>query len=223
MRDYAKRTSRPIKQNNSDGKGILVFLILCTVLFVGYVIYHFAHQKSLPAKKKLPISTHTSAPLKVKTKPISLKHEVIKKPVKIAKKEIKHTKEIVKKPIALNPADIQPTYDFYKLLPAMTVTIPKKDKPLPTHTSHAVSAKTTASHSGNYVLQMASVQTSQQATQIATTLKTAGYLAFVQSYQAPDHSTWYRVMIGPFNTLKTAEAQQNKLYAHQMDALLLKI
>ena len=103
----------------------------------------------------------------------------------------------------------------------MTVTIPTEDESEQTTPAPLKTANNTLPLTA-YVLQLASLQTAEDANQVGNTLKSAGYTTFIQHYQAPDHTTWYRVMVGPFKTIKEAEAEQKKLYAHQMEALLLK-
>ncbi len=107
MRDYAKKSHHANKPSESDGTWILAVLIVCTILFVGYVTYHFSNEKKLRA------TLHPAA------KPVAhlQAHAHLTKPEK------------EKKIAAINPADAQPKYDFYRILPATTVTIPKKDLP----------------------------------------------------------------------------------------------
>ena len=142
MRDYAKRRAPKKTQPPSDGAGIVLFLVLCSILFVAYVAYHFLHGKAPSVKKKI---TTTAAITKHDNKKRWIEHKIIKpierdareKRIEKEKEIIQaekfekkiHTKKQIKKAIALNPADIQPKYDFYKLLPAMKVTIPEEDQP----------------------------------------------------------------------------------------------
>lgn len=119
MKDYAKKSHRAQSFSNSNGKGLLIFLISCTVLFASYVAYHFTHQHTplLTTVKKTVVKsviTHQ------KRKPVS--HQ---KPIISAQKK----KKIKEKTVALNPSDIQPKYDFYQLLPKLTVKIPPQQSP----------------------------------------------------------------------------------------------
>ncbi|OGT44909.1 MAG: hypothetical protein A3E82_03075 [Gammaproteobacteria bacterium RIFCSPHIGHO2_12_FULL_38_11] len=116
MRDYAKKSYRPVQNNNnSSGQWLLILLLFGAIGFVSTLAYHFTHE-TITIKKEEQI-----APIPPQVKPIDKPKSKIKnKPAKIAKK-IPVKKEKV---IALNPADEQPKYDFYQLLPKMTVTIP---------------------------------------------------------------------------------------------------
>ena len=152
MRDYAKK-SRPAKrQPQSDGTWILAALTVCAVLFAGYVVYHFTHEKLSVVKEKI------TTPVKIPPHKI-IRPTLHKKPEKqvkkvtkeVAVKKAKAVKKIKEVKVAtLNPADIQPKYDFYKLLPAMTVSIPEQNTTLQTKIVPA--AKTTASSSQMDVL-----------------------------------------------------------------------
>ncbi|HLB55810.1 MAG TPA: hypothetical protein VJK30_00565 [Coxiellaceae bacterium] len=126
MRDYAKKSQRKKVRQESDGAWILVVLILCSVLFACYVTYHFTHETFFTMKDK--ITAH------VKTVAHHAKVVEHKKPEKYAeKRDIKKTipeKVAVKKEktVAINPVTTQPKYDFYRILPAMRVTIPEPSK-----------------------------------------------------------------------------------------------
>lgn len=208
MRDYAKKTSRPVKKkNNVNSSWILTLLITGAVFFVGYASYHVIHKKLLVKKEALSIRLASTTPIKTTA---SHPNQTIKKTA--AKTEV------------TDPISNEPKYDFYKILPAMTVTIPTQDEPnkqMPSTTFATTANK--AETSGSYVLQIASLHTSTDADQVSNALRASGYVTFIQRYQASDHTTWYRVMVGPFNTIKEAEAEQSKLYAHQTEALLLKV
>lgn len=218
MRDYAKRNSPVVIQKKpSDGSEILIFLAVCTVLFIGYVIYHFTHHSASTSKPKLTHATAIAAPKKIIKKPVAIKISHPKNVAHHHNKKIAAKKSKPHDTIALNPADIQPKYDFYTLLPETTVKVPTVSTPSLTP---ATAIASTPQH--HYVLQMGSMQNKKIAQRASSGFKAAGYPSFVKSYQAPDHTTWYHVMIGPFKQLKTAQAEQNKLYAHHMSAMLIQ-
>lgn len=128
MRDYAKQNSHSKQPSESDGTGILVFLVICTLLFAGYVTYHFTHNSAL---------TKNANPAFVKTSPHDkaikkrTEHEIASnKIIEPKNPKTNVTKKPVQKIASINPADSQPTYDFYKMLPEMTVPIPKNDEPM---------------------------------------------------------------------------------------------
>ncbi|MCX7121555.1 MAG: hypothetical protein NTZ67_07285 [Gammaproteobacteria bacterium] len=129
MRDYAKKSYRPVQENNhSNSPWILILLVISAIGFISTLTYHFIDQKS-SAKKEVaeaiaPIPSKTTS---VEKSTAKIKHKQKKTTKKIAlKKEnvIKAKKEAV---VILNPADEEPKYDFYKLLPETTVKIPPQD------------------------------------------------------------------------------------------------
>ena len=128
MKDYAKKSSQPKTQSESNGVGIMAIMVLSTVLFVGYSAYHFLHLHG-DIKKNISTSAHTLTHhikkhlvLHAKAKPIE-KKEMPSEKAK-PKSVLKKTPEKEKALTASNPVDIQPRYDFYRLLPAMKVNIP---------------------------------------------------------------------------------------------------
>lgn len=212
MKDYAKRPARPVKQATSDNNWQNTALLLLSIFFAIFACIHFIQKHVVP-----------------KLKLASTKTQVVAAPILEKKPAVTHTKTAEKKSAAIAKktggtpttpvvADNQPKFDFYKLLPQMTVNISTDDDTTtpPTINNKSITKKTAPS----YVLQVAALQKDADATQVQNTLKAAGYTTFTQPYQAPDHTTWYRVLVGPFNNLKTAQAEQDKLDAHQTEALL---
>lgn len=117
MRDYAKHTHRPVrKKNNANGTWILVLLALFTMCFIAYVVFHFAHEKQIKITKEPAMASPLPAqPEKIKTSSTTIPA--------LKKTDKKATKPVTKK--ILNTVSGEPNYDFYKLLPETTVTVPK--------------------------------------------------------------------------------------------------
>lgn len=211
MKDYAKRPTRPVRRATSDGNWQNTALLFLAIFFAVFACVHFIQKHIVPKLKSASMSTH------VAVAPIIAPE---KKPVMTHTKttEKKPEKKINDSPTTPIISNNQPKFDFYKLLPQMTVNISTDDD---TATSPIINNKHATKKSvPTYVLQVAALQKDSDAIQVQNTLKAAGYAAFTQPYQAPDHTTWYRVLVGPFNNLKTAQAEQDKLDAHQTEALL---
>jgi len=186
VRDYAKKTPEHYTKRSSRKRWWMIGLLAVVILIlaIGYHRFHFA----ILHKPQVP-------------KPVV---ESQKKPaIKTSKKQIQK---------AQNTAG-QLRYDFYKLLPAMTVTIP----------SHHQVAPGLHESKSYYVLQVASLQTPGDAKQLKVELTQEGYTTFVQRYQAQDQTVWYRVIVGPFGTQEHAEQQQEDLYKHKIEALLIEV
>lgn len=105
-------------------------------------------------------------------------------------------------------------YDFYRLLPAMKVPVSDQQvKKLQKHSR--------LKH--YFVLQLAMLERVDAAKQVEHVLKAEGYKTFVQPYHGKNHSTWYRVSVGPFATRRIAQVQQKRLHKHQIEALLSEV
>lgn len=204
MQDYAKRTvAKPRRQPSHTRTNNL--LLLLAILFASFACLHFIQQHLVPKLKQMPPSSAITP---------------IKKTLSIPKTRTVQYKNPVKKTKIDSPsvsATDQPKFDFYQLLPKITVNV-SSDADTNGTAVNFQSASKKSSHA--YVLQIASLKKNTDAMQIQHVLKAAGYHAFTQSYQAPDHTTWYRVLVGPFDHLKIAQAMQAKLDAHQTEALL---
>lgn len=212
MKDYAKRSTRPVRQTASDSNWQNTALLLLAIFFAIFACVHFIQKHVVPKLKSPNMVTETAVVTAPEKKPIVSHTKTVEK------KPEKKVKKIAAAPTTPVVADNQPKFDFYKLLPQMTVNISTDDDAT---TSPVINNKLVAKKSTPiYVLQVAALQKDSDATQVQNTLKAAGYTAFTQPYQAPDHTTWYRVLVGPFNDLKTAQAEQDKLDAHQTEALL---
>ncbi len=193
MRDYAKR--RPPAQNNK----VLLFLALL-IFFLALVAYIYPHIKLMRAHAE----TH-----------LMHKADLIK-PVIIPTVTPK-TKAVKAKPIIqVKKTGDDMQYDFYKLLPAMTVTVPSADDQ-----AKSQGLPTPAAASA-FILQVAAVQNQNDAKTLQTQLSQAGYKVFVQPYLV-NNATWYRVNVGPFASLSNAQAQQLKLDGQNVEAMLLKV
>ena len=63
-----------------------------------------------------------------------------------------------------------------------------------------------AGHDGDLTLQVASYRTEEEADIFAEALRARGHAAFVMQAEIPDRGTYYRVRIGPFDTMGEAES-----------------
>lgn len=118
------------------------------------------------------------------------------------------------KPIDTGPK--KPTFDFYTMLPNSTsdaveaapaepTTKPALPKPLPTVEKQ-------------YLLQVASLSQAEDADRIKAQLTLSGFHAQVRPVTI-DQKTWYRVYLGPFDSLRTAKQTQADIksnYAHSI-------
>lgn len=202
VKDYAKRPIKSAASRAEHHAGLKNLLLLLAIIFASFALLHFMQKHIAPKIKEVALQKLQTAPTQAPKKITVSKKTEHKKNIKQTQTEAAST--------------YQPKFDFYKLLAKMTVTIPVDEA-----ATTAISAKPSEKKSAPiYVLQIASLQKNSDAAQIQNVLKAAGYPTFIQPYQAPDHTAWYRVLVGPFHDLKTAQAQQEKLDANQTEALL---
>jgi cell division septation protein DedD len=223
VKDYAKRSTKPVRHKSADGTWFNNLMLMLAILFAGFACVHLMQEYLLPKfksvlaahQKNAPGNTLSSSPVNASAEKITPNH------VNTNTKKVTNS-DSTKKTSTQPPAtDNQPKFDFYKLLPQMTVNVPVDDDTTnPALLNTKSIPKTTLS---TYVLQIASLQNKADAAQIQNTLKSRGYSAFLQPYQSSDHTNWYRILIGPFHDLKTAQATQDKLDAQQTEALLTTV
>lgn len=145
MRDYAKRPKKlqgqAKKSAQSNDTCLLLLFIFFSAFFLIYTLYHFVHTKFFAGQK--PVATviastqHTASVVVKHNSPVDtiirkfkqIRHGIVLK--KIDQSDATktattaHMKKIVtKKTVLISPANNQPKYDFYQLLPKMTVVIP---------------------------------------------------------------------------------------------------
>jgi hypothetical protein len=88
---------------------------MIAVFFAGYACFHFIHQHLWAKKEAVAIALATPTNTPPHMQKITKKVDTIK--MTAAKKEISDS------------VSNEPKYDFYKLLPAMTVSIPVQNDP----------------------------------------------------------------------------------------------
>lgn len=144
------------------------------------------------------------------------KNQPLKKPVKkilhksaLAAKKVR--KEVQKK---LNQPEVK--FEFYDLLPKEKVTIPGNNTP-----KEPIENQQPIDHS-HYLLQVASLKKFSDADTMKAHLIMQGFAAQVKKFVIKDN-TWFRVQIGPFNSMDAALDAQNKLRKDNQDAIIRKI
>lgn len=246
MKDYAKKTPQSNQPKNPDyGIWVSLALIIFAVSFVAYATYHAMHRKASVEKEKHPALIATPSESEKSTQQESRQQIEKKIPVQIIKKTEAKAKPAKSSTTPHSAAKTdEPKFDFYTLLPEMTVEVPADDETTddaaatPVATPESIKTekqtgntqsipeiknKKTALDSGDiYVLQVASLHSASDAAHIESLLREIGYNTFIQHYETTSHETGYRIMVGPFHSIQEADAAQSKLYAHQMEAILLK-
>jgi len=140
--------------------------------------------------------------------------------IKIPLKRITVNAHIVPKKIQkkLNSKPVQPEvkFEFYNLLPKERVVVPGKPS------QAAVVKTTTVEPPIHYMLQVASLKHLADANTLSGQLSTDGFATQVNKIIIKNN-VWYRVQVGPFNSLDDALDAQSKLRKRNDDAIIKKI
>ncbi len=116
--------------------------------------------------------------------------------------------EDVSKTVEKKKAD----YDFYTVLPEMEVVIPKEE--LQQH-------EVRDDQSYQFILQVASFKSQQDAEQLKAQIAFSGQIAYIQSIEV-NGTQWHRVRVGPFDSGREADKQKRALEKGGHRALILK-
>ena len=104
-----------------------------------------------------------------------------------------------------------PKFDFYTILPEKNVEIQKQE----TQNKEPEVKK-------SYILQVASVKQNQDAERLKAQLTLLGFTVYVTDPKAT-HSSWYRVNVGPFESLTDAHKHQKRLRSNKLNSLLVTL
>ncbi len=103
-----------------------------------------------------------------------------------------------------------PQFDFYTILPEKT----GEDKSAP-------KKSTAKAEPQKYLLQVASVKSSDDADRLKAQLSLLGFSVSIS--QPIAGSAWYRVNVGPFKSQAEAEKQQKRLRANDLKSTLISV
>lgn len=130
-----------------------------------------------------------------------------KKGLQQGKKQIQESDKKAPKPVA------KPNYDFYQLLENQTVEVPKVDAYVSTPKDESISYQ--------YLLQVASFRSQEDADALRASLLLEGMPAYTKGTEV-NNKSWYRVYVGPFDNRSKMNQAQDKLVARSLSPLELK-
>lgn len=131
-----------------------------------------------------------------------------------------------------------PKFDFYAVLPQKEVVLPNEDdikpesspsttKTTPKKTAGSASPKASSStdddNGATYLLQVGSFRDKHRADRQRAEFTLYGYSVRVQPGALSNGETWYRVMLGPFDSKARLRIAQRKLKSRKVDALAIKV
>ncbi len=190
IQDYAKRQNR--KASHTYYKFLLIICILLSLAGLAYLLNDLIH--AYQNKTLIPTT------------------EVQKAAPKPAEKKAPKAEE---KPEPSLPP--KPTFDFYTLLPKMTMGSVIENSP-----TASLNAKAIATRRPEYfVLQIASLQNASAAEALIARLNALGVEATVQNVQQ-NGASWMRINSKPYSSFNAAQQAQDRLHEHQIESLLVK-
>jgi len=133
---------------------------------------------------------------------------------------VKPTRHESAPPHPAKPASEAPKtrFEFYTILPEMEV--PVQEEALPRRATKPTKAP---QEKGTYLLQVASFRSHQEADRLKASLALLGMEADIQTVSIDGKVTWHRVRMGPFSSFSRANEVRQRLRAHDLDAMVLKV
>lgn len=194
-RDYAKKKSKSKQtiERPSTLMWFIAFMLIAIFVLGLYYLHHFMHTNE-PTKKQSPIA------------------------------QKQHLNKKSKEPIK---------FEFYTSLPNMENAQPttvehqaaqhENEAPIVDVTHKNSKLGHTANKDNNtYVLQIASFKEYHDADDLKAKLLLSGFNATVQKATVKG-TTWYRVLVGPYTSLKTVKTVQGQLSEEHIASLLLGV
>lgn len=136
-----------------------------------------------------------------------------------------HVKAPVENPssASVQEPSSSPRFDFYTLLPNMSVEIPDVATPENANRTTLNPNPDTPSELA-YIIQAGSFKQLEKADALQAQLALVGFEAHIQTVKIKTGETWYRVYIGPFDSQAAAKHVQQEMEAFEaLNSLVLKI
>lgn len=138
------------------------------------------------------------------------------------------------KPAAATPAETKPAaagkpetakagdsaerrFDFYTLLPEMEIEVSDA------HVSEALKAPAKKREAGPYILQVGSFRQIEEADNLKARLALLGIEAQIQTVVIRDRDIWYRVRVGPYDSLRDLAQARTRLQRNDIDVMVLRL
>lgn len=122
-----------------------------------------------------------------------------------------------------NPKQSTDRFDFYTLLPDLTIDV-EDVVTNPTETTKEQLANKNPIDAGSFIVQTGSFKKKEQAEQFKASLALLGFEPHIQTVTIHSGETWYRVYVGPFTNKIDATIVQNELEKEQsVNTLILRI
>lgn len=181
------------------------------------MVMDYANKPEQPQKRRRKPGLVTLAVLLAIAAPLSLFYfryqNVIHSKSQLSS-DIPVTQPTAKKKAKNEYKDSHSDFTFYTLLPSSEVKV----------SSHEVKAneKNPAWEKMTFILQAGSLRQQSRAMKLRNQLSHIGYSAFIEEYKDSE-ATWYRVLLGPYNGIASAERDQRKLQQQHINSIMLKL
>ena len=127
-------------------------------------------------------------------------------------------------------SESKPKFDFYKLLPKISVDVPKSETTLRQGQPESSSEPTTANQNNTtspattaYVLQAGSFREFHEADRLKASLALVGIHANIEKVTLNNSEIWHRVRIGPFQSEREMNKVRGQLRNQNIEPVLLKV
>jgi cell division protein FtsN len=115
----------------------------------------------------------------------------------------------------------KPRYDFFTVLPEMEVVVPQQELSRKADKAEPATAQASTSTQDQYILQVGSFRSANEADQMKARLALLGSMAAIQKVTV-NGQTWHRVRIGPFQGARAADEMRRTLSDNNIDTLVMK-
>ena len=119
-----------------------------------------------------------------------------------------------------NAKDSKTSFDFYKLLPKISVDVPKSN----TQQRGSDAAETPSSQPGfNYILQVGSFKDYKEADRLKARLAFLGIEVHIEKVTLNSSEVWHRVRVGPLQSEREMNKIRGQLRKQQIEPIMLKV
>jgi cell division protein FtsN len=115
------------------------------------------------------------------------------------------------------------SFDFYKLLPNLSVDVAKTEPVESKESSSAAKDPTESASLFSYILQAGSFKDFQEADRLKASLALMGIHASIEKVTLNQAEVWHRVRIGPLTSEREMNSIRNRLRSENIEPIALKV
>ncbi|MDX9739610.1 MAG: SPOR domain-containing protein [Gammaproteobacteria bacterium] len=123
-----------------------------------------------------------------------------------------------KQPEAPQPSTSERSrFEFYTLLPEMEIEVSDA------HVSEALKTPARKADAGPYILQVGSFRRIEEADNLKARIALLGIEAQIQTVVIRDSDVWYRVRVGPYDSVRDLAQARTRLQRNDIEAMVLRL